>query len=209
MTFDERKLRARFERAVAAAGATLESRATFDELVSRYGEAHRHYHTLCHVKACLGWLDRFASTAEHLEEVELALWFHDAVCTPLCRNNERRSAEFARQRLSELGIKRKAVDRVVQHIEATKHHAAAGGDSALVCDLDLAVLGAAPSDFERFERQIEREYAQVPDWMFRSGRRRVLSTFLSRPQIYHVSSIRRSLETQARANLERRVRELG
>jgi predicted metal-dependent HD superfamily phosphohydrolase len=51
----------------------------FDEVVARYREKHRHYHTLQHLDECLRHLDDVAPLAIHAPEIELALWFHDAV----------------------------------------------------------------------------------------------------------------------------------
>ncbi len=201
-------LASRFERAAVAAGATRQCRPIFDELVDRYGEAHRHYHTLTHIDACLSWLDWFWAFAERPEVVELALWFHDAVYDPESSENERDSAALAREQLGELGIAPGTADIVARHIEATKAHVPVGSDSALVLDLDLSILGARRSAFERFEAQIRTEYAHVPEPAFCEGRRRVLESFLGRPRIYQVAPIREELEARARGNLARRIAEL-
>jgi len=209
MAYDSRHLRARFERAAVEAGALRPSAATFDALVARYGEAHRHYHDLTHIAACLGWLDRFRDAAERPDEVELALWFHDAIYDPRAKDNELQSARLAREALGALGVERGAVDRIARLVELTETHAPGSGDAALVIDVDLTILAAAPDDFVRFEEQIRSEYAHVPDELFRPGRRRVLQSFLSTPTIYQVPRIREELETRARANLERRIAELS
>src|SRR5579871_998988 len=126
------ELQARFRRASLDAGAVGSCDDVFLELVARYGEPHRHYHTLAHVGACLVWLDWFAGSAVHPEEVELALWFHDTVYALGDADNERRSAELARARLTALGVRGEAVERVVNHVEATARHETSGGDAALV-----------------------------------------------------------------------------
>lgn len=208
MMLDEEAARQRFERAMGGARGTGDTNAAFHDLAARYGEPHRHYHTLTHVLACLRWLDRFLRLAEHPAEVELALWFHDAVYDPRAQDNELRSAELAAENLTRLGAPAESVARVVQHIQATERHAAALRDSMLVVDVDLAILAAAPSDFERFEAQIQAEYAHVPPALFRAGRCRVLQGFLARPSIYEVPEIRELLELPARQNLERRTLEL-
>ncbi|MCI0349539.1 MAG: hypothetical protein L0Z53_08965, partial [Acidobacteriales bacterium] len=59
---------------VAAADAAL-----FQELLGRYSETHRSYHTLQHLEECFAALEQARALAEHPCEVELALWFHDAV----------------------------------------------------------------------------------------------------------------------------------
>lgn len=200
-------LQARFQRALAAAGATDAGSALYQELVDRHREPHRHYHTLAHIDACLAWLDWFAGAAEHPHEVELALWFHDAIYTPGAPDNEHRSAALARDRLAALGVPPAAIDRITRAIEATEHHTAAPGDASLVVDLDLTILGAPPATYDRFEHHIRQEYAHVPQPLYTAARRQVLTAFLSRPHIYRLPAIRHELETKARANLQRRIAE--
>ena len=203
------ELRDRFGRAVAAAGGGAPGQVVFDDLLARYGEAHRHYHTLEHVAACLAGLDRWRQAAERPEEVELALWFHDAIYDPHGGDSERRSADLARAQLAALGVPSGAIDRVARSVEATERHEARGGDEALVIDIDLAILGASPDEVDRFERRIRQEYAHVPDALYRAGRRQVLQGFLSRPAIYQVPPVRAALEARARANLQRLVEQLS
>lgn len=202
-------LRSRFARALADAGATQPGNALFDELVSRYCESHRHYHTLAHIDACLVWLDWFAGSTRHSAEVELALWFHDAVYDPRATDNEYRSAQLARDRLASVGAPGSVLDRIAAHVLATEHHVSSGGDAALVVDLDLTILGASTPDFDRFETSIRREYAHVGEPEYVLGRRRVLESFLSKAEIYFVPKIRDEFEVRARANLTRRIAELS
>jgi predicted metal-dependent HD superfamily phosphohydrolase len=209
VTVDVRDLKSRFDRAALAAGATRARDAFFADLVARYREPHRHYHTLDHIDACLSWLDRFWAVAERPDEVALALWFHDAIYTPGATDNERQSARLACDHLGALGIDAAKAGRVARYIEATKHVDPTSGDAGLVVDLDLTILGAPARDFEVFERQIRREYVHVPDAMYRLGRGHVLQRFASRPHIYQVPQLREQLEAAARANLERRIATLS
>lgn len=49
--------------------------------------------------------------------------------------------------------------RVHTLIMATEHTAASlAGDAALLVDIDLAILGAAPTRFAEYERQIRQQY---------------------------------------------------
>lgn len=201
-------LNVRFSRALAAVGVRGSGSLLFSELVTRYAEPHRQYHTLEHVDACLSWLDWFAGSACHPEEVELALWFHDAVYSLGSSANEAASAALARERLTALGARRDAVERIAASVECTRTHSAAGGDAALVVDLDLTILGARQAAFDEFERRIRREYAHVPDDVFRAARLRILEGFVARPEIYGVSVVRAELERPARVNLSRRIAEL-
>lgn len=83
-----------------AVGATV-----FDDLVRRYGEPPRAYHTLDHIAAGLAELDAISSYVPRLPRglFELAWWFHDAVYDPLATDNERRSEQLLRETLAPVG----------------------------------------------------------------------------------------------------------
>lgn len=196
----------RFRGAIQAVGGTGDG---FEELVARYGEPQRRYHTMEHIESCLALLDRFRSLARRPAEVELALWFHDAVYEPHRTDNEGRSAELARRVLLAAGVSREAVDRIAAYILATKGHDVVEGDGALVLDIDLSILGASEEEFERFDRHIREEYIHVPDPLYREGRRRVLEGFSKRRRIYRLEPFFDAFETQARRNLERKIAELS
>ena len=93
-------------------------------------------------------------------------------------------------------------------ILATRHGASpADADSdpdlALLLDLDLSILGADRATYATYAEAIRREYAIVPDAIYRPGRRRVLTEFLARPRIYATPVDLHDLwETAARTNLE-------
>lgn len=189
----------RFERAVRDAGGTLAARSVYEALAARYREAHRRYHTLGHVAACLARLDRVRASAERPEEIELALFFHDAVYDRT-GDDEARSAALAETELIELGVPGQAAARVGALVRATAGHDAGGGDAALLVDIDLSILGARPAAYARYVEALRAEYEHVPDTLFRAGRSAILRAFLARPAIYRTPSFA-SLESQARQNL--------
>ena len=201
--------RTRFARALAVVGATNPGDAVFDDLMTRYREEHRHYHTAAHVEACVRHLCRFGALAENASEIELALWFHDAIYDPRRSANETRSAALAREQLGSSGVPADSIDRIAEWIEATRSHETRDGDGALLVDLDLSILGATPETHARFESQIRAEYAHVPEEAFRAGRRRILEGFAARTTLYRVPEIAAEWERPARENLARRIRELG
>ena len=60
----------------------------FQELIARYSEPHRKYHTCRHLEECFEKLSELRSEALHPHEVELALWFHDAIYEKDSSENE-------------------------------------------------------------------------------------------------------------------------
>lgn len=171
----------------------------FNQLVAAYSEPHRHYHTLQHLRECLAHLDAAASLARRPEEVEAALWFHDAVYDPARDDNEARSAAWARASVRAAGCGDAVAERVHALVLSTRGHAASeDADTALLLDIDLAILGAAPERFAEYERQVRVEYAHVPEPAFRS---QVLAGFLARPTLYLTEAYRAALEQRARGNL--------
>ncbi len=59
-----------------------DNRDQWRALQNAYAEKHRHYHTDEHIAACLHHLDVTWHLAENPVEIELALWFHDAIYKP-------------------------------------------------------------------------------------------------------------------------------
>ncbi len=177
-----------------------------DRVLASYAEPTRHYHTLQHLAECLGLCDDVAPLVERAGEVAIALWFHDAVYVALAKDNEARSAAWAGAALAEAGAAPGVIARVEALIMATARHDATGAaDTALVIDIDLAILGAAPARFAEYERQVRSEYAAVPSELFKEKRRAVLAHFLARPALYTTPALRARFENQARANLQRAI----
>ena len=93
----------------------------------------------------------------------------------------------------------------VKECGITQHGAegqpAAGRDTGVLLDADLAILGAAPQRYARYAADIRREYAWVRDAEYRAGRAAVLEQFLARPRIYHAQMMYDEGEQRARENL--------
>lgn len=189
-------------------GDVAQGDAIYRDLVARYGEPQRAYHTLDHVADCLRRLDEIRPLLARPDEAELALWFHDAVYDSRRADNEEQSAQLAAEALRAAGAGEDPVGRVADLIRLTAHRATdLTGDATLVCDIDLAILGAEPATFHAYDAAIRREYAWVPEAIFRQERARVLAGFLARRRIYHTPYFVNALEQQARANLEAAIQD--
>lgn len=170
-----------------------------------YHEDHRAYHGWIHIGAMLKDLDsiRFSSNFSGLglDEVELAVFFHDVVYDPRASDNEARSAELFRDAAD--GMPSDRIERVISMIMATMHHEATDdAQTRLLLDLDLAILGASSNEYRRYGGAIRAEYEHVspPDW--RKGRAKVLEKFLARPVLYQTSHFHALLEQNAREHIK-------
>ncbi|MER6596189.1 metal-dependent phosphohydrolase, partial [Micromonospora purpureochromogenes] len=82
-----------------------------EELLARWREPQRRYHTVRHLTAVLDVVDGYAELADRPDLVRLAAWCHDAVYDPHAAGeaNERDSAALAGTLLSALGLPAAAV----------------------------------------------------------------------------------------------------
>ncbi len=191
-------------------GARDNGLSSFNRLTAAYTEASRAYHTAEHIRDCLVQFDLSRSAAQRADEVEAAIWWHDAVYRAGGRDNEGRSAGLARTALGEAGVSPDVADRVATLVLATRHLTLPSEpDEALLCDIDLSILGRSQDVFDEFERRIRREYAWVPEPLYRRARTEILEGFLRRTSIYQTGHFRERYEAPARANLERVLTELG
>jgi hypothetical protein len=67
-----------------------------EQLLCAWDEPQRHYHTLQHLAECLTMFDTLRAHAGQPADIELALWFHDAIYDVQGHDNEARSAHWAR-----------------------------------------------------------------------------------------------------------------
>ncbi|MGC5019904.1 HD domain-containing protein [Micromonospora sp. DT47] len=201
----------RWRAAAREAGAAngVELTAAGEELLARWREPHRRYHSVRHLTAVLDVVDAHASSAGRPGLVRLAAWCHDAVYDPTAAGdaNERDSAALAGALLAGLGVPAAAVAEVRRLVLLTAGHAVAAGDpdGALLCDADLAILAAPPEEYDAYAAAIRQEYAHVPEPAFRVGRAAVLDALLALPALYRLPALAARWEAPARTNLTREL----
>ena len=190
-------------------GASTASEELYHQLVACYSEPHRKYHTVQHLNECLTHLENVRALAVHPDEVGLALWFHDAIYDTSKKDNEKRSAEWARDSALAAGVSSEKAARIYELIMATLHNAVpAGKDAEVLVDIDLGILGAGADRFDNYEVQVREEYSWVPESLYRAARRKVLEQFVNREWIYSTDSFRSKYEARARENIARSLARL-
>ena len=190
---------------VARWEATLPNQAEIGrDLIRRYGEPHRRYHTQTHLGEVLDWVEEFAEPGHDLFLVRLAAWFHDAVYAipPGQVSNEEASARLAHRALGRVGLEQEDLNEVARLVRLTATHLPGPRDPSgeLLCDADLAILAAEPDAYAGYVDAVTAEYAFLPRHDFVVGRLDVLGRLLERPLFR--TGRGRALEERARANLE-------
>ena len=193
-------------------GADAEiKKGVFNSLVTLYAEPGRAYHNLKHVYNLLGWAETWRENILDFQTIGFAVWFHDAIYDARRVDNEPQSANLAVARLKYLKASDAQIETVRQIILATKTHDSTGlnADGRLFLDLDLSILGADALAYQAYSRAIRREYDFVSEPLYRTGRQRVLQSFLDREFIYLTAVCREKFELPARENIKREIVELS
>ncbi|WP_171107115.1 MULTISPECIES: hypothetical protein [unclassified Streptomyces] len=199
-------LRTRFVRTLEAARAPEggpDPAPYADNLIARWQEPQRHYHTLAHLTAVLDHIDVLEQYADDADLVRLAAWFHDAVYLPDRSENEERSARLAERALPEAGVSATKTAEVARLVRLTAGHAPADDDrnGQVLCDADLAILASPPSKYAAYTAAVREEYGFVPNDAFRTGRSTVLRDLLALPHLFRTPYGAEHWEATARYNI--------
>lgn len=182
------------------------------DLLARWGEQHRRYHTITHLEDVLLALNLLHVRGETIVPVTLlAAWFHDAIYTGNAVSDENASAELAVSSLAAAGVSSGLALQAGEFIVATTP-----GNSGMhvplplahLLDSDLAIFGASPKRYGNYTQAVRAEYAHVPDSDFRTGRAKILRSYLERPIIYQTRPAQDLWEERARINLAAEIHSL-
>lgn len=197
------------ERWIELAGPA--AREIGEDLIHRYQEPHRRYHTVDHLAYMLTVIDDLAADAEDPDAVRYAAFFHDAVYAVDRGENEERSARLAEAVLPGLGVDPATVTEVARLVRLTAGHHPdpADANGAVLCDADLAILAADEPTYAAYASAVRAEYAHVPDEFFRPGRAAVLEGLAGQEFLFRTPTARARYESAARENLAHELAELG
>ncbi len=184
------------------------SGAVRDELIARYSEPHRRYHTMTHIEDCLAQVAASTDFSDQQRSLmDAAIWFHDAIYDATRSDNEAESAKLAAERLSVAGAEQTFIDEVSRLILLTAGHSVAPGDriGARLVSIDLSILGATHQRYDDYAAAIRFEYGHVPEPLYRAGRAAILSRFLEGGHLFADPVWAERFEAPARANLTREI----
>jgi len=173
------------------------------ELLERWGDDSRKYHSRTHLLAVLEALDILTEPALPARTVTLAAWFHDAVYEGVAGQDEEESALLAEDRLTAARLAPDDVAEVARLVRLTAEHNPKPGDhaGALLCDADLSVLGGDEQSYARYLGAVREDYAHVSDDDFAKGRAAVVRHLLSLDPLFHGERAKALWLDAARRNL--------
>ena len=190
-----------------------------EDLLERYEQPHRKYHTSVHLSEMLTALKTLYKRHHTAtpRAVLLAAWFHDAVYEANPGDDEAASADLARTALTPLAstgfLTNRGVTAIAHLIELTASHQLADGieeytsgaltraDAAFFLDADLAILAADSPRYTRYVAGVRAEYAHYAPDAFTRGRAAILQGFLNRTAIYASDTAHLLWDAPARLNL--------
>lgn len=182
----------------------------FQELIKRYSEPHRYYHTCQHLDECLVKFHEIKYLADFPAIIEMALWFHDAEYDPLRYDNEQRSADWAAASLLALGTSQLVANKIHHLTLCTRHDEKPVTEEAkIMVDVDLTILAAEPDRYAEYETQVRKEYPHIDENRFCQKRSELLLSFLNRKTIFNTSQFIDRYEQTARRNIHHALEQLS
>ena len=184
------------------------------EIEKRYSEKKRYYHNLTHLEYMLEKAMHYKDRLTDTDTVLFSIFYHDIIYNIRRKDNEQKSADFAKSRLTRLELPSDQIARCQHQIMATAHQTAKDHpahkdpDTHYLVDFDLAILGESREVYEDYAKKIRKEYAIYPAFLYKKGRKKVLHHFLGMDRIFKTKKFQDQYEQQARENLKAELLEL-
>ena len=174
----------------------------WNEIESAYSSKGRFYHHLLHLENMISELENVKTNINNWDEILFIVYYHDIIYSSVSKNNEEKSADFAIKKLKQLSISQPFIDKVYQGILATKKHEfSEDSDINYLLDADLSILGKDWEIYSEYIKNIRKEYAIYPDFLYNPGRKKVLKHFLEFKNIFKTQYFQEKYENQARENI--------
>jgi predicted metal-dependent HD superfamily phosphohydrolase len=178
----------------------------WDEIEINYSTKKRHYHTLQHLDNLLAQLTEVKEKIQDWDTVLFTLYYHDIVYNSLKSDNEEKSALLATNRMKQMAISNRMIESCQKQILATKTHIkSTESDTNYFTDADLSVLGNSWEVYTQYFKDVRKEYSIYPDFIYNSGRKKVLNHFLKMDSIFKTEFFYNKFEIQAKQNLQKEL----
>ncbi|RZN83713.1 MAG: hypothetical protein EVB11_04220 [Winogradskyella sp.] len=148
------------------------------------------------------------SKFDDFEAINFAIWYHDIICKSTKKDNEEKSAIYAKKCLKSLNFEEKRTKIIQNLIISTKRHEVILNknlDNSYLLDFDLSILGTKWESYLIYIQNIRKEYKIYPNFMYKPGRKKVLLYFLEREHLYFTEEYRFKFESQARMNIKKEI----
>ncbi len=173
----------------------------FSLIIKNYSSSTLHYHTLKHVDHLIRQIQQVTRSKKHQNILINVALFHDVIYIAGRKDNEQKSANFAKYWLSKLEFDTTTIEVICTIIRATNTHQSSDPLTQLFLDMDLSILGQSDVRYQDYLTQIRKEHAQFPCCLYNFGRTQFLKTMLSRAAIFSTATYYKAFEATARKNL--------
>lgn len=176
------------------------------EIEKNYSSKKRYYHTLHHLDSLLAQLTDVKGEIQNWNIILFSLYYHDIVYNSLKSDNEEKSAELAEKRMKQISVSNDKIELCKNQILATKSHIkSTDSDTNYFTDADLSVLGHNWETYSLYYKNVREEYSIYPDFVYNTGRKKVLIHFLSMDKIFKTDFFHNKFEIQAKQNLQMEI----
>ena len=174
----------------------------WSDIEKQYTSPKRHYHNLHHLENMYSQLEACRNQVQDWDTVLFSLFYHDIIYKATAKDNEEKSALAALKTLREINYPKEKMRLSGEQILATKTHSISpDNDTNIFTDADLSILGSNWDEYLEYTKQVRKEYAIYPDFMYNPGRKKVLQHFLSMENIFKTPYFIQKFEAQANKNL--------
>ena len=174
----------------------------WQEIEAAYYDDTRYYHTMKHLLFVYNELLQVRKNIRDWDSVLFALFYHDIIYILTRPDNELKSAELAKDRLESIHLPLIQIEKCMKMIMATKDHAISDEDDInFFTDADLSILGSSRSVYAEYCHNVRKEYAVLPDSIYKVGRKTFLQELLKMPAIFKTDNFYRKYEKTARENI--------
>jgi len=155
----------------------LESLGFATNVLERYEEHQRFYHTIEHLSEILNELESNDLLKD--DDYFLATIYHDAIYIPQSSTNEQDSATLFEMESNISNISNIQRSTIISMILDTKKHTSTHPKSKMFIEADLAIFKSSLYRLVKYENQIFKEFQYVPYFIYKEERVKVLEHFKS------------------------------